>query len=220
MTTLYGELAHALRRSRDGDSYRHAIEGALESTQRLKALAESLLTLARIGGTVEEPPELVLLGDVLERAARAVGGAAAGREVRFEVGNAAAAVRGRARDLERLFCNLFENAIRHSPIGGLVRILVHHEGERVLVRVIDAGAGVAAEERERIFEPFYRSSASYGSPGYGLGLAIARKVARAHGGDLSAAARAGGAELIVELPTSAAQPRVAGRLARSCAAPR
>jgi two-component system, OmpR family, sensor kinase len=200
MTTLYGELAHALRRSRDGDAYRHAIEGALESTQRLKALAESLLTLARIGGTAEEPAERVALGEVLGRAARAVQGAAAGREVDVDVDAEAFEVPGRARDLERLFCNLLENAIRHSPVGGQVRVSSSSVGERVCVRVIDRGPGVASAERERIFQPFYRSPAAYGTPGYGLGLAIARKVARAHGGDILVGERTSGAEFVVELP--------------------
>jgi two-component system OmpR family sensor kinase len=199
MTTLYGELAHALRRERDGEGYRAAIEGALESTQRLRELAESLLTLARIGGTAEEPMELVVLGDVLERAARAVQGAAAGREVLLDVEAAAVAVRGRSRDLERLFCNLLENAIRHSPPGARVRVTVGAENGRVQIHVIDRGPGVAADDRERIFQPFFRSTTSYGTPGYGLGLAIARKVARAHDGDVKLAEGNSGAEFVVDL---------------------
>ncbi len=199
MTTLYGELAHALRRTRDGEEYRVAIAGALESTQRLRELAESLLTLARVGGTAEEPMELVQLGHVLERAARAVQGAAVGREVLLDVEAAAVPVRGRARDLERLFCNLLENAIRHSPAGGRVRVIVESANGRVQVRVIDRGPGVPVDDRERIFQPFFRSPAAYGTPGYGLGLAIARKVARAHDGDVRLAERRDGAEFVVEL---------------------
>jgi two-component system heavy metal sensor histidine kinase CusS len=216
MTTLYGELAHALRRSRDAAGYRLAIEGALESTQRLKALAESLLTLARISGRAEEPAELVSLDDVLARAARAVAAAAAGRDVTLDVTPAPWFVRGYAGDLERLFCNLLENAIRHSPSGSAVRVSTVADEATACVQVIDRGTGVARAERDRIFEPFYRSPTAYGTPGYGLGLAIARKIARAHHGDLTIADSISGAEFIVELPRAAApQASVAGRLARS-----
>ena len=201
MTTLYGELAHALRRSRDGEGYRLAIEGALESTQRLKELAESLLTMARIDGN-EEPDERVALDEVLTRAARAVQGAAAGRDITLDLAPAPLTVRGRAHDVERLFCNLLENAIRHSPAGEVVRVLAAGDGDTVRVRVIDRGGGVPAADRERIFEPFYRSPAAYGTPGHGLGLAIARKIARAHGGELVLAGGTSGAEFVVSLRSS------------------
>jgi len=199
MTTLYGELAHALRRARDGEGYRVAITAALESTQRLRELAENLLTMARIGGTAEEPLDPVSLGEVLERAARAVQGAAAERQVVLDIDYGTFVVWGRARDLERLFCNLYENAIRHSPVGARVTVTAASDGARVRVHVIDRGPGVPSADRERIFRPFFRSSASYGTPGYGLGLAIARKVARAHAGDVTLAERVDGAEFVVEL---------------------
>lgn len=200
MTTLYGELAHALRRSRDDHGYREAIAGALESTQRIKELAERLLTLARIGGSTEEPTAPLLLDEVLTRAARAVQGAAGGHDVTLAVPPSGVWVRGHAQDLERLFCNLLENAIRHSPPGGVVQLFIRNDGAHVSVGVVDAGAGVAPDDRERIFEPFYRGKSAYGTPGYGLGLAIGRKIARAHGGELTVADRQSGAEFVVTLP--------------------
>jgi two-component system heavy metal sensor histidine kinase CusS len=199
MTTLYGELAHALRRARDSEQYRVAIEAALESTQRLRELAESLLTLARIDAAREEPLERVALDDVLARAVRAVHGAAVGREIVLDVEAAPYTVRGRARDLERLFCNLLENAIRHSPPRETVRVAADDDGTTVQVRVIDRGPGVPVADRDRIFDPFYRSPAAYGTDGHGLGLAIARKIAHAHHGDLTLASADDGAEFLVEL---------------------
>lgn len=203
LTTLYGELAHALRRSRDSESYRAAIEGALESAQRLKGLAENLLTLARLGGGADEVHEVVWLNEVLDRANRAVAGQATRHGVSILISDEPRAVSGRSQDLERLFCNLLENAIRHSPRGGRIQITLTDAGDRLCVRVADEGAGVPEDERERIFEPFYRSPSAYGTPGHGLGLPIARKVARAHGGDLTVVARAGGGgEFEVSLPKS------------------
>jgi two-component system heavy metal sensor histidine kinase CusS len=200
LTSLYGELAHALRRARDETSYRRSIEEALESAQRLKELADSLLTLSRIGSAAEEPLTTVRLGDVLERARRAVSGEAAAHDVAIELDDEVYFVSGHSQDLERLFCNLLENAIRHSPPQGSVRIRFSDDGERIAVHVVDQGAGVPDGDREHIFEPFYRGSAAYGTPGYGLGLSIARKIARAHGGDLTLGSATNGAEFIVQLP--------------------
>jgi two-component system heavy metal sensor histidine kinase CusS len=200
VTLLYGELSHALRRSRDLPSYRRTVEDALESTQRLKELAEGLLTMARIGGAAEEPFEEVRLDEVLTRAGRAVSGEASRHEVVLEIAEGPHVVSGRAQDLERLFCNLFENAIRHSPHGAAVRVATTDGGDRLFVHVSDEGPGVRAEDRDRIFQPFYRGSGAYGTPGYGLGLAIARKVAQAHRGNLTLERASGGAEFVVELP--------------------
>lgn len=200
LTTLSGELALALRRSRDVEAYRAAIESALESAQRLKGLAETLLTMARIDGAAEEPLEMVWLHEVVERASRAVSGEAARHDVTVDVEGEPVAVSGHPQDLERLFCNLLENAIRYSPQGGRVRVRVVKDGERVTAHVSDQGPGVPDEDRERIFQPFYRGQASYGTSGYGLGLAIAAKVARAHRGRLSLQPSVEGAHFVVELP--------------------
>jgi two-component system heavy metal sensor histidine kinase CusS len=204
LTTLSGELTLALRRSRDVETYRETIHSALESAQRLKALAETLLTMARIDGASQEPLEIVSMTEVLERASRAVSAAASHHDVTIAVEGDAASVSGRSQDLERLFCNLLENAIRFSPQGGRVHIRLAGNEDHVSVRVLDQGPGVADADRERIFQPFFRSRSAYGTPGYGLGLAIAAKVVRAHGGRISLAASGIGAEFVVELPRATA----------------
>ena len=93
--------------------------------------------------------------------------------------------------LRRLVRNLLENARRHG--GGGVRVRVDAGRGGACLRVEDAGPGVPEAERERIFEPFYRSP---GSPetgtGHGLGLALVRQIARAHGGEARCLARSGG----------------------------
>ncbi len=204
LTTLNGELSHALRKARDSDGYRLAIASALESAQRLKGLAENLLSLARIDGTADEPRDPLWLNEVIEHARRAVAPEAEGGGVSIEIDDEACAVTGNARDLERLFCNLLENAIRHSPRNGLVRVEIARapSGRRVEVRIADDGHGIAAVERERVFEPFYRSPGAYGIPGHGLGLAIARKIARAHGGEVRLGDSDKGACFVVDMPAA------------------
>jgi signal transduction histidine kinase len=186
LTTLYGELSLALRRSRDAQSYRAAIGEALDSTRRLKQLAEDLLTIARIGADRIGGSVASIL-DVVHAAESQVMPQAKERGVVFAVTGVDRPVLGDAGDLERLVRNLLENAVRHSPDGGRVAIEITGQGDRVLVAVSDEGPGILPDEREKIFEPFYRGrgETERSSDGAGLGLAIVMQIARAHGGDVA-----------------------------------
>jgi two-component system OmpR family sensor kinase len=200
VTTLLGELTFALRRERDAPTYREAIEEALESARRLKVVAEDLLALARIGAT-ELPLESVPLAYVTRAAAESTRPEAEARGVTLEITCDGPAVQGHAGDLERLLRNLVENAIRHSPRGGRVRIEAQHEPGHIQLKVSDDGPGVPPDVRERIFEPFFRLAGDRANDGgAGLGLAIGRGIARAHGGDLWVDDCVQGARFVVRLP--------------------
>jgi two-component system heavy metal sensor histidine kinase CusS len=202
ITTLLGELSFALRRDRDAASYRESIAEALASTRRLKVLSEELLALARIGAS-EPERERVPISAVASAALESARSAAQARGVALEAVCDGAAVQGHAGDLQRLLRNLVENAIRHSPSGGRVRIEAHQDAEHAHLRVSDDGPGVPLEVRERIFEPFFRLAADRADgTGAGLGLAIGRSIARAHGGDLWVDDSSHGARFIVRLPVS------------------
>jgi two-component system OmpR family sensor kinase len=206
VTTLLGELSFALRRDRDAATYREAIEEALESTRRLKVVTEDLLTLARIGAA-EPTLDRVPLSDVTHAAIESTRAAADARGVALEVACNGPAIRGHAGDLERLVRNLVENAIHHSPRGGRVHIEAQSEADQVHLRVTDDGPGVPHEVRERIFEPFFRLAGDRADhAGAGLGLAIGRSIARAHGGDLWVDDSAHGARFVLRLPVSGAIP--------------
>ncbi len=188
LTTLYGELQLALRRERSVEAYRECVRECLESTERLKMLAEDLLTLARLGGERTETMETVFISDVVQAAFREVGTLAGERQVELDVQEASAYVTGHARDLGRLLRNLLENAIRHTKVKGRVLVRVIVEPPQVVRIVIsDEGPGVAEEDRARVFEAFFRSAQTRAShyEGTGLGLAICREIARAHRGDLA-----------------------------------
>jgi signal transduction histidine kinase len=106
---------------------------------------------------------------------------------------------GDAMLLRRLVRNLLDNAKVHG--GGATLVRIERHAGHVHLRVEDAGAGVNAADHEKIFEPFYRASAATRSSGAGLGLAIVRQIARAHGGDVKYMLReAGGSRFIVTLP--------------------
>jgi two-component system, OmpR family, sensor kinase len=202
ITTLLGELSFALRRDRDAASYRESIAEALASARRLKVLSEELLALARIGAS-EPERERVPISAVASAALESARSAAEARGVALEAACDEAAVQGHAGDLQRLLRNLVENAIRHSPSGGRVRIEAHQDAEHAHLRVSDDGPGVPLEVRERIFEPFFRLAADRADgTGAGLGLAIGRSIARAHGGDLWVDDSSHGARFVVRLPVS------------------
>jgi two-component system OmpR family sensor kinase len=185
LTSLYGELQLALRRSRSADEYRSAIEEALDSARRLKALAEDLLALARIGAEREPSLTPVVLEDVARSAASWGAQEAARRSVEVTIDADQSTVLGHAIDLERLLRNLIDNAVRHAPDGGHVKVEARSDGDTVELSVIDDGPGVPAAERERVFDPFFRAeSERRREGGSGLGLAIVREIARVHGGDV------------------------------------
>jgi two-component system, OmpR family, sensor kinase len=186
LTMLYGELSLALRRDRSRDEYRQTIEQALVASQRLKVLAEDLLSLARLGTEPRPSSGGVDVDEVIEAAKAAVNDEARQRSVTFEVMASETRVRGRAGDLARMFRNLLENAVRHSPGGGVVHIRAGVSADTVVVRVCDDGPGVAPNDRARVFEPFFRGAPDRADQhvGAGLGLTIARDIARLHGGDV------------------------------------
>lgn len=186
VTALYGELQLALRRSRSADEYRSAIEEALDSARRLKALAEDLLALARLGADREPSSTPVSLDQVAANAKRWVEREAARRRVSIAMETDGSQVLGHAMDLERMLRNLLDNAVRHSPEDGAVRLHAESDGDSVLVTVSDEGEGIPAASRQRVFEPFFRAdSERRRDDGSGLGLAIVREIARVHGGDVT-----------------------------------
>ena len=159
----------------------------------LDGLVEELLETSRLQarGGLARPEAVDLLALAAEEAARG-GAEASGQPV---------VVRGDARLLRRLVRNLLDNARRHGGAAP-VEVRVEEAGTTARLVVCDRGPGVPAAERERVFEPFYRpaGSAETGS-GYGLGLALVRQIACAHGGEARCLPRDGGGSVFeVELP--------------------
>jgi two-component system heavy metal sensor histidine kinase CusS len=211
LATLYGELTHAVRRPRDSEEYRVAIEQALRSTRKLKDLAEDLLTLARVGAKEAEPREALSVRAVIAEVVEDLRPAIDARHILVRLADEDDALTdGRRNDLVRLFRNLIENAIHHSPMGGAIDVRLRVEAPDVAVEIADHGPGVLDADRAAIFDPFFRrsSKSSASPPGTGLGLTIARDVARIHGGDITLARtpQGQGAVFVVRLPVSTSRP--------------
>jgi two-component system sensor histidine kinase GlrK len=107
-----------------------------------------------------------------------------------------------AAKLRSVIDNLVGNAVKFTPAGGLIRVLARKRGEAATIEVVDSGPGVPLEEREAIFEAFFRGRAGAGgrAEGTGLGLAIAREFTEAHGGRVEVVPGALGGHFRVTLP--------------------
>jgi two-component system sensor histidine kinase KdpD len=178
--------------------------------QRLAGLVEKLLDLSRLeAGSAEPRRDWVSLEEVI-LAAREGG---RGGEVRIGVDPDVPQLRADAAQLERAFANLLENARRYSS-GQPVHVHIRRNGPRVLVRVVDRGPGIAAADRERVFEPFYRGPQQATRPwtGSGLGLAIAKGFVEANGGTIAVESLPGqGTSFVVELPIDSEPERPPAR---------
>ena len=112
--------------------------------------------------------------------------------------------------IEQVLGNLLANALRHTPPGGTVTLASEEDGDRLRLSVVDTGEGIAAEQLPHLFERFYRgdTARTRDTGGSGIGLTIARGIAAAHGGSLTAssAGPGRGARFDLTLPTTGAVP--------------
>lgn len=204
LTVLKGDIDVALRRERSADEYRRALESSREEVDRMAALAENLLTLARTDAGL--PPDQLRRVDLLEVARRAVeharvAAADAGVDVKLE--SSPAATRGDFGLLERAVGNLVENAVKYSPRGARVEVRCRSAEGVATVEVEDTGPGIPPEHVPFVFDRFYRADpARSRGAGAGLGLPIARAIAEAHGGRLELVRAAPGTLFRVTLPAS------------------
>jgi two-component system, OmpR family, phosphate regulon sensor histidine kinase PhoR len=177
-------------------------------TARLVQMVDELLDLASIEGG-ETPLSIAPtdLGSVVDETIERLRGYADHHQVRLRAETppdaAARTVPADSGRIGQILVNVIDNAIRYSPDGGEVVVLVHPADTEVVIEVADQGAGIAHADLERIFERFYKGdrARSRGRGGTGLGLAIARHIAERHGGRMWATSEPGkGAHLFLALP--------------------
>jgi signal transduction histidine kinase len=200
------------REDRDPGELREALDVVRGEGRRLGRLVDDLMLLARAdAGELPVRKEPMFLEELLQDSARAARGLAAARGVTLSAPPAdEAPFVGDADLLRRLVMILLDNAIKYTPAGGEVRLSLDRDSERYRISVQDSGPGVPAWAAERIFERFFRVDESRtraaedgGVTSAGLGLAIARWAAAAHGGTVQLEASGpSGARFVVTLPAS------------------
>jgi signal transduction histidine kinase len=188
-----------------GPQQSEELEGALDELERLGALVDGLLTLARADRAASAPVELDIAAAIDERV-EAWSALAEEQHVQLQ-----ARAHGRPHALvtpgriEQVLDNLLANALEVAPAGTSIDLTAARAHGWIEVRVLDRGPGMSSEEIARAFDRFWR--ADQGEGGFGLGLAIVQRLVHADGGEIELQPRAGGGlEAIVRLPVASEAP--------------
>jgi two-component system, OmpR family, sensor kinase len=188
------------RRADDIPARLAAYDDLEAGVERAAHLVDQLLTLARV-----EPEALATRAadcDLVALAKEAiVARGALGADKRVDLGLAREApvpVRGDPASLAILLSNLLDNALRHTPAGGKVDVAIDDDGGAAMLTVADTGPGIPAEERDRVFDRFFRGAGNR-EPGSGLGLSIVKRIADAHHATITLDAPAQGSGLVVKV---------------------
>jgi two-component system sensor histidine kinase MprB len=192
LTASIGELQVLLARERSAEAYREGAASVLGELQQLKNLINNLLDLAQAEGSVALTEE-VRLDELLWEVREGVAPAQRTR-VQVDLGDltelpddpAAFIIVGHRGLLARALGNLVDNALKYSaPDQRVLLSLRCRPGGGGVVRVTDAGVGIAADDLGQVFQPFFRAAAVRGVVGHGVGLPLAQRIATLHGGTLS-----------------------------------
>jgi signal transduction histidine kinase len=189
----------------DGER-RGYLEVVSRSSERLLRLVDDLLFVARLqaGRLVLERSQLDLCV-IAAQAAEEARPRAEGKHLALEFsGDGPVMIEADKGRLFQLLDNLISNAIKFTPEGGRVDVVVAHADEGAVLEVSDTGIGLAPGEAQQVFDRFFRSSRVVAQqvPGTGLGLFISRAIVEAHGGTIGVSSRDGGGTTFrIELPT-------------------
>ncbi|MHC2146572.1 KinB sensor domain-containing domain [Pseudomonas sp. 210_17 TE3656] len=173
-----------------------------EEMQRLTQLINDLLNFSRYQSG-QQKLELMpcAVNDLLTRACERFAGPAGDKqiELQMELASPLPHIQADAAQLDRVMDNLLDNAVRHTPVAGSIRLHARWHAERVIISVEDSGEGIAYSQQGRIFEPFVQVGRKKG--GAGLGLALCKEIVQLHGGRMGVYSRPGqGTQFYMALP--------------------
>jgi signal transduction histidine kinase len=190
----------------DGSLRRDYVRRMRTHIEALSALIDDLFELSRLeAGDINWSLERVALGELVTQTVDAMRVQADAKRVlvKAEVSGQPTAARANPEQLQRVLFNLIQNAIRHSPADGSVVVRAQEVDGLIEVEVQDAGPGIPPEERDLVFDAFYRGDAARTTTGAGLGLAVARAIVEAHGGRIWLPATNAGTRVRFSLPQAA-----------------
>jgi signal transduction histidine kinase len=174
----------ALRRAREPEAYRDSLQEIASEAERMTTLVEDLLILARSDAGVAEMPLGPLdLRDVVRDVLAEIRSLAEFRHIHIKpfLGDRAAIISGNSPALHRAFLVLLDNAVKYSPDGAEVIVTLSNYS----VEIKDFGAGIGETDLPHIFKRFYQADRARSQGGYGLGLSLADRIVKAHGGSIN-----------------------------------
>jgi two-component system sensor histidine kinase KdpD len=175
-----------------------------ESVDRMSRLVSDAIQLARIeGGTFQLNRGLHFPSSLISAAFKRMKPLTDGRQINLSVADDLPPVSVDAALIQMVISHLIDNALKYSPQQSAIEIGARSDGNSVIIYVNDEGAGIAEDEQSRIFDKFYRGKSERHLKGTGMGLAIAREIVGAHGGNISVTSRPGeGSQFWFSLPTA------------------
>ena len=179
----------------------------IEDCDRLLDMINTMLLISKTEAGVEMPAgDEVEVESLIRKACELFDPIAEDKHVSLSY-NAAEKilVSGNARMLQRMLANILDNAVKYSPPGGKIEVsLTGPKNHNLTISIKDTGVGISGTDLNRIFERFYRCDQSRSQAGTGLGLSLARAIARAHGGDITVTSTVNqGSTFNITLPKSA-----------------
>jgi signal transduction histidine kinase len=200
--------AQLARQTRDPAEHEASLRQLMAGIDRASHLVEQLLQLARLEpGAWHDRRETVALDDLARQVVASLSAQADARDIDLGVGVCeAVTLPGHAPSLSAMLANLVDNALRYIPKGGRVDVEVRATPEAAILSVADDGPGIPPEERERVFNRFYRGAGAE-IPGSGLGLSIVKQAVELHGGVIELGeSESGGLLARITLPRTKSAP--------------
>ena len=200
LTVIMGFI-DVLRRRGTGDAVSSAriFDTMLAESRRMRGLIDKLIALARLENPQRREPEPVEVGALAQRVVDALQILQSTPRVSLRA-ERGLVVRGDEHELHEALANLVENALKYAPQSA-VEIEAHAEGDRVVLEVSDRGPGLSPEDRQHIFDRFYRGANRGETEGFGLGLAIVKRAVERAGGEVSVESSEGsGSRFTIRLP--------------------
>jgi signal transduction histidine kinase/HAMP domain-containing protein len=190
----------------DPEAREHFLNRLAADVERVSRLTKSLLTLARMEAIGEGEADVVSVAMAVEDAVGAVE-APSGVGLRIDADDEELVAEADPVLLRQVLIGLLTNAFKHTAASGTVTLRAHRGEDDVIIEVQDTGTGIPEEERDRVFERFYRGSGSLEREGFGLGLAIAKRMVDVMGGEIRVESEQGkGSTFTVCLPQATLEP--------------
>jgi len=186
IATLRAEMeGKLLEKNISNTDARNLINSNLEELERLQKLSDGLLKLTRVPNNHIRYHERVEVFKITEKAIKKTAALAKKKKITIKNNITSLEIWGQEDSLIDLLVILLDNAIKYSPNSSIIEISAKKEGQSVIIAVTDQGMGISQTDLPHVFERFYRADKSRSqAPGYGLGLAIAQKIAQMHMGNI------------------------------------